>query len=127
MRLSPDRSTTSFLTPPHTEAECARRAAPKGETWRWAILHFPCLEPVAPEGHIVVVSDKKHIAEARRRFPELPVWHVRELGLFGDLVDDGHLDEESFAKVTLLKLKMRGWFLGIEGKEATVSGCAAIA
>lgn len=125
MRLSPDRSTTSFLTPPRTEAECARLAGSKGETWRWAIFHFPCLESVAPEGHIVVISDKKHIAEARRRFPELPVWHVKELGLFGELMDDCGLDEQVFAKVTLLKLKTRGWFLGVEGKEVTVSGHTA--
>jgi hypothetical protein len=87
-------------------------------------MHFPCLEPVTPKGHIVVISDRKHIGEARRKFPDLPVWHVKELALFGEIMDDCALDDDAFAKVTHLKLKTRGWFMGVEGAKVIVKGHA---
>ena len=99
--------------------------SPEKRTWRWAVLHFPCLEPVTPHGHIVMVSDKKHIAEVRRKLPALPLWHEKELGMFGEQMDRYGLDEETFAKVNLLKLKTRGWFMGVEDGEPAVDGASA--
>lgn len=90
------------------------------------VIYFPCLEPVTPKGRIVVISDRKHVGEARRKFPELPVWHAKELGLFSDLMDDCALDEQDLAKVNLLKLKTRGWFMGVEGVKVAVNGHAVL-
>ena len=93
MRLSPDQTDDSVITPAHTEAEGLRSNGAPGSTgWRWAVIHFPCLESVSPQGHIVMVSDKRHIAEARRKFPDLVLWHERELALFGGLMDSAGLD-----------------------------------
>jgi hypothetical protein len=91
------------------------------------VIHFPCLEAVTPHGHIVVVSDKHHIREARAKNPGLVLWHVRELGMFGELMDSHGLDERMFAAINRLKLKTRGWFMGIEakGEEPIVSGDGA--
>jgi len=92
------------------------------------VIHFPCLEAVTPRGRIVVVSDKRHIPEARSKFPGLVRWHVRELGKFGELMDSHGLDLDAFAAVNRLKLRTRGWFMGIDeakGAAPVVSGDAA--
>jgi hypothetical protein len=126
MRLTPSQ-TPSSSSPVSTVAATDRgldQPSPEKETWRWAVLHFPCLEPVTPQGHIVMVSDKEHIAEARRKFPDLVVWHEKELALFGEQMDRYGLDEETFAKVNLLKLKTRGWFMGAEDGEPAVDGAS---
>lgn len=110
---------------PKPSAAEAVDAEARGTTWRWAVLHFPCLEPVTPNGHIVMVSDKQHIAEARRKFPDLPLWHEKELAKFGDLMDSASLGEEAFVAVNRLKLKTRGWFMGVEAGDPAMSGDTA--
>ena len=100
-------------------------AEARGKSWRWAVLHFPWLEEVSPNGHIVMVSDKQHIAEARRKYPDLPLWHEKELAKFGDLMDSAGLGEQAFVAVNRLKLKTCGWFMGVEAGEPAMSGDTA--
>jgi hypothetical protein len=86
------------------------------------VIHFPCLEGVVPRGQVVMVSDKKHIPEARRKNPGLVLWHEKELALFGEQMDCADLDERTFVVVNRLKLKTRGWFIGVEEGAPAVSG-----
>jgi hypothetical protein len=86
---------------------------PEPCSWRWLVMRFPCLEAVTPDGRIVVVSDRRHIAEARGRFPDLVLWHVDELGRYGQLVVETEFDVGAFVAVNRLKLKSRGWFMGV--------------
>jgi hypothetical protein len=120
MELRPTASTASVQPLPPAEAEQARANA-EPRSWRWMVIHFPCLEAVTPNGHIIVVSDKRHIPEGRRRYPDLVLWHVRELGMFGDLMDQAGLDEQTFTKVNLLKRRTRGWFMGLDRENSVVS------
>ena len=92
------------------------------EGWRWAVLHFPCLEGVTPRGELVMVSDRSHIPEARRKFPDLVLWHEKELAKFGGLMDSAGLDERTFVAVNRLKLKTRGWFMGLANGAPDVTG-----
>ena len=107
--------------PPSTEGP-----PPSGRSgpWRWAIVHIPWLDGVTPRGQLVMVSDKRHIAEARTRHPDLPLWHEKELALFGDLLDSAGLDAAAFVAVNRLKLKTRGWFTGVgnAGKPVSTDG-----
>lgn len=129
MRISPGKSRGSGTSPSApVEAEAgtdSTRPDPTADRpWRWAVIHFPCLEPVTPRGEIVMVSDKMHLPEARRKFPDLVVWHERELALFGEHMDSAGLDERAFVIVNRLKLKTRGWYMGIEREGPRVSGVA---
>lgn len=99
----------------------AAASVPQGRSRRWAVIHFPCLEGVTPRGELIMVSDKEHIPEARRKRPDLVLWHERELAMFGELMDRGGLDEHAFAAVNMLKLKTRGWFMGVEGADPLVT------
>ena len=129
MRLSPEQPMDSVVTTLRTEAGAKAQNATVRPTsadgWRWAVIHFPCLEHVTPRGEIVMISDKRHIREARRKFSDQVVWHEKELALFSEHMDQSGLDLQMFVTVNKLKLRTRGWFLGVEGKEATVSGHAA--
>lgn len=128
----------SIVTTPHSkpaEPSAEERAGSGGADssapergWRWMVIHFPCLEPVTPQGRIVVVSGKRHIPEARSKFPGLVLWHVDELGMFSELMDSHGLDLDTFAAVNRLKLRTRGWFMGIDEAKDTkpvVSGDGA--
>jgi len=118
MKLSPVARPTSNQ-PRHPAPEAEHAPAPESPGWRWAVIHFPCLEAATPNGRIIAVSDKKHISEARTKFPDLALWHREELGLVSDLMDRNELDEDAFSRICLLKRKTRGWFLGVDkGKPA---------
>ena len=95
------------------------------ESLRWAVIHFPCLEGVVPRGRIIMVSDKKHIPEAMRKYPDLVLWHEKELALYAEQTDSDVFDERTFIAVNRLKLKTRGWFMGVEGGEPAMSGDTA--
>ena len=138
MRVSIVTTPLEGAEKPRTEAPVAAAGpAPRGgdpsdaapaRTWRWMVIHFPCLEAVTPHGRIVVVSDRRHIPEARAKYPGLVLWHVRELGMFGELMDTHGLDLDTFVAVNRLKLRTRGWFMGIDeakGAEPIVSGDGA--
>ena len=99
---------------------------PEAESWRWAVIHFPCLEGVTPRGEIIMVSDKRHIAEARRKYPDLVLWHEKELALYGEQTDSDVFDERTFIAVNRLKLKTHGWFMGVDGGEPAMSGDTAL-
>ncbi|MHC5059310.1 MAG: hypothetical protein ACYTKD_32045 [Planctomycetota bacterium] len=86
------------------------------------MIHFPCLEHVTPRGEIVMISDKRHIREARRKFPDLVVWHEKELALFSEHMDQSGLDLQMFVTVNKLKIRTRGWFMGVQEAEPLVSG-----
>jgi len=109
---------------PRSGPEIAKAPSPVapegfGSSWRWMVIHFPCLEAVTPRGRIVVVSARRPTPEARAENPGLVLWHVRELGMFGGLMDSHGLDLDTFAAVNRLKLRTRGWFMGIdEAKDA---------
>jgi len=123
MKLSPvPRPSCDQPDPSATEAVDVDA---RGKSWRWAVLHFPWLEEVSPNGHIIMVSDKQHIAEARRKYPDLPLWHEKELAKFGDLMDSAGLGEQAFVAVNRLKLKTRGWFMGVEAGDPAMSGDTA--
>ena len=120
MRLRPSRSTQ---TPPAEEEPTVEDGS---RDWRWAVIHFPCLEGVVPRGQVVMVSHKRHIPEARRKHPGLVLWHEKELALFGEHMDRADLDERTFVAVNRLKLKTRGWFMGVEkGAPAMAGGAVA--
>jgi hypothetical protein len=46
------------------------------------------------------------------RFPDLPLWHEKELALFGGQMDEAVLGEREFVSVNRLKLRSGGWFMG---------------
>ena len=129
MRLTPSQASSS--SSPQASAVTSDRDRnvapfqPEAESWRWAVIHFPCLEGITPRGEIIMVSDKRHIAEARRKYPDLVLWHEKELALFGEHMDHASLDEPTFVAVNRLKLKTRGWFMGVEGGKPAVSGDTA--
>ena len=108
-------------------ADEAAEAGKEPGRWRWAVLHFPCLEGVTPRGQLVMVSDRKHIAEVRRKFPDIPLWHEKELSLYAEQTDSEILDEQAFVAVNRLKLKTRGWFMGVQdgGRSVTEDGYAS--
>jgi len=120
MRLRPTRSTQTL------PAEEEPRAEDGSRDWRWAVIHFPCLEGVVPRGRVIMVSDKKHIPEAIRKYPGLVLWHEKELALYSEQTDSDVFDERTFIAVNRLKLKTRGWFMGVEkGALAESSGTDA--
>jgi hypothetical protein len=108
MRLRP----TSSTQPPPAEGEA--KAKPDRGDWRWAVIHFPCLEGVVPRGRIIMVSDKKHIPEAIRKYPDLVLWHEKELALYSEQMDLDVFDEQTFIAVNRLKHKTHGWYIGAE-------------
>ena len=66
--------TTGVPSPSATSETVAAEPSsglPEPSGWRWLVMHFPCLEKMTPGGRIVVVSDRRHVAEARQRFPGL--------------------------------------------------------
>ena len=127
MRLKPVVASGS-VKPPSISAEVGAKAQTatvrptSADGWRWAVIHFPCLEHVTPRGEIVMISDKRHIREARRRFPDQVVWHEKELALFSEHMDQSGLDLQMFVTVNKLKLRTRGWFMGVQETEPLVSG-----
>jgi len=122
MRLSPTARTTSAQPKPSSPVEAARGSAGSDHSWRWAVIHFPCLEGVVPRGRIIMVEDKKHIPEAIRKYPELVLWHEKELALYSELTDSDVFDERTFIAVNRLKFKTRGWFVGVEDARLVVGG-----
>ena len=111
MYLRPRVSTHAGL--PTEEADRSQTPRLVDGAWRWAVLYIPWLDGVTPRGQLVMVSDKRHIAEARKRHPELPLWHEKELALFGDQMDAAELGAREFVSVNRLKLKSGGWFMGV--------------
>ena len=116
------RPTRNARLPPAEEEAKTKEAGDGDRDWRWAVVHFPCLEGVVPRGQIIMVSDKRHIPEARRRYPDLPLWHEKELALFGEQMDSAGLDEQALVAVNRLKLKTRGWFMGVQDGAPAVTG-----
>ena len=121
MRLRPTRCTQ---LPPEQEART--EADEDTKDWRWAVIHFPCLEGVVPRGRIIMVSDKKHIPEAMRTYPDLVLWHEKELALYAEQTDSDVFDERTFIAVNRLKRKTHGWFMGVDGGEPAMSGDTAL-
>jgi len=121
MDLIPTKSCAANVPPSRSDV------APPNDrsSWRWAVMHFPCLEDVTPGGRIVMVSDRKHIPEVRREFPDLVVWHEKELSMFGGLMDTDGLDLGMFAAINRLKLRTRGWFMGVGEDAARMAGLVA--
>jgi len=72
-----------------------------------------------------MVSDKKHIPEAIRKYPELVLWHEKELALYSELTDCDVFDERTFIAVNRLKHKTHGWFAGVTGHETPMNGDTA--
>ena len=122
MKLSPTARPACAQPKPSSPVEAARESAGSDRSWRWAVIYFPCLEGVTPHGQIVMVSDKRHIAEAQRKNPGLVLWHEKELAMFGEQMDRAELDERAFVAVNRLKLKTRGWFMGVEDARPVVEG-----
>ena len=88
---------------------------------RWTMIYFPCLEGVVPHGRVIMVSDKKHIPEAIRKYPDLVLWHEKELALYSEQTDSDVFDERTFIAVNRLKHKTHGWFMGTEDADSFVS------
>ena len=123
MKLSPvPRQPCDQPDPTATEAVDVEATA---KSWRWAVIHFPCLEGVVPGGRIIVVSDKKHIPEAMRKYSDLVLWHEKELALYAEQTDSDVFDERTFIAVNRLKHKTHGWFAGLSGDESSMNGDVA--
>ena len=123
MKLSPaPRPSCDQPNPSAPEAVDAEATA---KSWRWAVIHFPCLEGVIPRGRIIMVSDRKHIPEAMRKYPDLVLWHEKELALYSEQTDSDVFDERTFIAVNRLKHKTHGWFAGLDGHEPPMNGDTA--
>jgi hypothetical protein len=61
-----------------------------------------------------MVSGRKHIPEAVRKYPDLVLWHEKELSLYSDQTDRDVFDDHTFIMVNRLKHKTDGWYIGIE-------------
>ena len=115
----PSASRRLSLLPTSTPEEANAERTPTSP--RWTVIYFPCLEGVVPRARIIMVSDKKHIPEAIRKYPDLVLWHEKELALYSELTDSDVFDERTFIAVNRLKFKTRGWFVGTEGADSFVS------
>ncbi len=83
-------------------------------------IEFDCLKCEMSPSTVILVSDKRHVSQARKLFPDDILWHRKEIKLFVDLMGSHGLDEELFVKVNRVKKHMGAWFLGLEKDVALV-------
>ena len=87
-----------------------KHGAPRG--WRWIVFQLPTLEGVSPRGEAVVIADRQELAAAREKHPDLPIWHEKEIALFLEATGETDLRGVTFRRITRLKLRCGGWFVG---------------
>ena len=122
MRLSPAETATSSLTTPSVP-EAGPRPATDADyvpTWAWMRIEFDCLKREMSPSTVILISDKRHISQARKLFPDDILWHRKEIKQFVDLMESHGLDEDMFVKVNRVKKHMGAWFLGLEKDVALV-------
>ena len=111
VRITPKGAETPTHAP---EAEPRLADADYVPTWAWMRIEFDCLKREMSPSTVILVSDKRHISQARKLFPDDILWHREEIKQFVDLMASHGLDEELFVKVNRVKKHMGAWFLGLE-------------